>query len=1514
MSSKVTYRQQYTRCGKDRCRKCKEGAGHGPYWYAYWSENGRTVSKYVGIHLPADVEIERQAAKDTEEKDAAESPLAKSTPTLPLDNSNTSSSTTIEAGPLVPLQVPTQVLRIYVLGQFRVDRFNGVLWSPVVNRTWHRRRARALLGCLLSSPGRRLGREQAMEALWPDLDMETAANRLNGAVHELRQILEPDIARPAASRMLRLERDVLELADRTAIWVDADAFESLLNEANNSSISGSGSYEAFFAQSANLTLAEQNERLLEFAAILYGGDYLLEELYSEWAAPRREVLRRGWIGLLLKLAELREARGAYASAMEPLNRLLASDPTDETAVQRLMLLLTQLDRRGEALNTYRRLATRLQRNYESEPLPETRELYENLRQGHITKVARLQNLSPNLEAVVSLDTETQNSSLQPLNTNEASHLPAITEVPSQPQSLDTVKPLVLDIAAYVGTSQLGRHNQSPLIGRVREIETMRSVLLAIEGTTHENTGNGSNGLRTGLPKKARVLLLMGESGIGKTRLAEELSHEAHTRGWAIAWTRAYEQEGAVPYRPWIELLRTLLQNIPAEVLASHVGKRASAETAQPIHYAPTSLERLSTLLPELRDLFPQSGKVYPQLPPEQERLHLWEATLGLLSQLSKTTPLLLVLDDLHWTDGSSRELLAYITRHLTEQRILLLGTCRDVELSPNHGLRTLIADLRREQAIVTVPIQPLTQSQIGSLVAHLPQNIVQSIQTQAAGNPFFAEELARGSETPFPPETKAALHIVVRNAPGEYSLPAIASSLPESIAAVLERRLGRLSSECQVLMGKAAVLGGSFEFGQLLFMANEHSEDTLLDLLEEALQAGLLTEEGSGARITYHFWHPLIISHLYERLSAARCAQLHRRAANALLETHPGHEGEVAAAITYHLLKGGGEPAQIALYAELAGNQAYTLAAYAEAEQYYIQAVKTITNNLLPWDDKSNEALPRKLEDNLSQVQHPLHVARLLERVCECAIVQGNNEEARRTYECILQLRNLQPPFTTEVERQREAQLQALIWREIGRTWAANGQFEQADESYKRGEQTMKDAGVTSGAAWACILMAYGNIRSLQGNYDEARRYILEALEGLERILEMHGEAQPSLYPQGTTETADQALMLHMGEPGLRRFQTRTEQALIGTPLEIGLAHESLGIIDANIGQFTEALKHLHRALAIFEQHDLAIAMVKVYGNLGAVHAVKSENIVANTYMRRALELAERMGNLPIIAFVSGNLGEMATRSGHLLEAEEWFRRSLAMAEQINDPEQTSWGNVALAVALQDQGNLSGAAESIRRSLSIARSMKSTRNIGGALIALADLRVMQAIIACTTARKTAGKLPNATKICHRFLQRAKATIQRALVFEGLESELLVEGQLILASINFLFGKLEKARLQAMQTMQEAREHELTRMLARSHRLLGRILAAQGDYAQADVYFEQALQVFRECELRLDYARALHGYGETLLERSQSGGSSYQKGLAYLHEARNIFTDCHAAIDLELVEVVLNPPQPETIVQ
>jgi len=1487
MNSKVTYRQQYTRCGKQRCRKCREGAGHGPYWYAYWSEKGRTVSKYIGSRLPEDIAMARRTRPEVADGEDS-----------------------LSYG--VALQeLPSPVLRVYLLGQFRVERKNGNEWSAIDSRIWHRRRARALLGCLLSSSGRRLSREQVMELLWPDLDIDIAANRLNGAVHELRQILEPEISRPAASRMLRLERDVLEIADSSQIWVDAEAFESLLKDANNCSD------------------PTETEHLLEDAASLYRGSYLLEELYSEWAAPRRDALQRAWIGLLLGLANLRAERGALASAIETLDRLRTAEPTNETALQRLMVLLTRLDRRGEALQVYRQHIAMLERDYENDPLPETHKLYEELRQGKIppAPTPRIQVLKEK-EALSARTTQSITPELP---------LPSAEPAFSRP------------------VLQLGRHNQSPLIGRHQEIETMRQVMLTLEdtsynnGRTHEDAGRMLPGsLRapstSSRSRRPHLLLLIGEPGIGKTRLAEELSLEAYTRDWAVAWSRSYEQEGTIPYRPWTELLRTLLQGTKTfEELINTAG------SSQPVQAAPFKLERLSPLLPELVTSAPAVARTATTLPHEQERLHLWEATLGLLATLSTINPLLLVFDDLHWADDSSIELLTYLTHHLQDQRVLLLATCRDAELPPQHKLRTLIADLQREQAIVALAVQPLTQSQIGTLVSHLPQDVVQSIQTQAAGNPFFAEELARYMGATYSEEDSlvpiavnqqieiAAHAPLSTKAKVAYDAPRAERLLPEAIAAVLERRLGRLSSGCQALMGRAAVLGGSFELNQLLPITNEHTEDTILDLLDEALYAGLLTEEGTGTHITYHFWHPLIISHLYERLSAARRAQLHRKAAEAIKIANGSAQPEkVAAAIVYHLSKGGGNPIDMAYYAELAGNQAYSIAAYSEAQQYYLQTIQAIVGKALQTPEGTDIHTHIRLitPRSISQLSFItlLHVCRLLEQVAECSIVQGNYEDARYLYECILDLRtgeSFQQHLSasekdSKEQTQQEAQIQAILWREISNTWSLIGEYARAYDCNGRGREVLQRIGVATGAAWACLHMQYGSLLRFDGNYQEARRYVEEALEVLEQVVQPAAHYHQAVHSMRTGRGTEPSSALYFYEDDQpqseKKFHTRTERRLLGDPLDIGYAHEQLGIIAASAGPLSDGLRHMNIALTIYEQNELVSDMTRVCNNLGAAYIVKSEQASARTYLRRSLELAERIGDLPSMTTVMGNLGDVAQRSGDLLESEEWFKRSIALAERINDREGISWCCVELATVQQDLGKLEDAKASLLRAISIGRAIKSLRCVRYALVGLGDLRIIEALLTCTTPSSYYDGHSLHGAHCKRLLQRARSTIQRAIALDELEVETIIDGRYLLASIYFFLDDLETAHAIALQALKEAQENEIMRMTGRAYRLLGRVLTAQKHYEQADDYFEQAIHTFRERELRLDYARALHYYGVILAQRGRTPTASsnngipianppeqetlYRKGLDHLHEARRIFVDCHATIDLAWVERVL----------
>jgi DNA-binding SARP family transcriptional activator len=1378
MDDKVTYHQQVSYCGKPRCRRCREGIGHGPYWYAYKVVNGRTVRTYIGKELPPQIRA-------------------------PLDSSRETS--------LLPTQtddLAQTMIRIYTLGQFRLERRSGTEWQPVTDATWQHQRVRSVLGCLISSQHRKLGREQLIDAIWPELEMETAAGRLDRAVYSLRQVFEPSRDRPATSPLLLTEREVVALANQDRIWIDVSAFEQLLNQARSSSD------------------PDTKQRLLEKAAALYGGDFLPEERKVELALTRREFLQRSWVGLQLELADLRAAHDLN-SAIEPLDRILASDPTNEAAVQRLMKLLTQLDRRGEALRVYKRLAAILQQEYHIAPLSETRMLYDAVRHGVQER----------------------------LNAGGAGKVRTATGMPTAANQDDRREASL--------TGQIGRTHQSPLVGRERELATLRGLLATAEQATKFKLP-GQKKAPT-LLREARsnpqTVLLMGDVGIGKTRLAEEIAREARRRGWAITWNRVYPQEASMPYRLWTEILRKAID--------------LGTWQRQEVSKSPMLYQPLITLLPEISDLLPQVTQSTAQSA-EQEQLRLWEATRELLTIISESTPLLIVLDDVQWSDSSSCELLAYLARRVFGLSIVIVGTCRESELDSQHPLRALLADLQHERVVEALPLQPLSDEQIGEIISHrphLPHPLIQYIQSRAAGNPFFAEELARTMEVASTSQQSTTSHNT--------------SALPDTISAALNLRLSRLSSACQRLLSKAAVLGSSFEFHHISAMEARtpgYSEDIVLDLVEEALQAGMLTEEGTGTRITYQFWHPLLVAHLYDGLSAARRANFHRRVAEILRQEYQGHEEEGAAAITHHLVRGGDSPQQIAHYAELAGNRAYTLSAYPDAEHYYRLAAD-------------------HLERALRQTSAPspdeqLHLAYLLEFLGESSRLQGKEEEARRVYEQALLVRNqcrvAPSPSLTETTplTSEEAQLQAMLWCEISLTWYDIGDNTQARRNCERAEQVLLTAGVTSGMAWARLHTQQGYIDWREGNYDKARQHAQEALALLKEALEQRvNRAQPSAK-------------------ALAR-QTRIRRILAGDPVELARIQLLLGSIAIGAGQGTQAIKHWNDALNLFEQYDCRREIAIVACNLGDVHLRRAEYSQAQVFLRRSLGIAERTGYLPLQCVIFGNLGVLAARTGYLTEAENWYHKSLELAAHINDQISVSILCAYLAQTLQDQGKLRESRHTLARALSVSRSIGVSPCIGFALVAAGEVRLVQAMQLARHAENGASLSP----LQARLLARARKSLTHALMIEGMEAETRTEGQLALAQVELLLGEMDNAKQRTLQALDDASHFELYWLIARAQRILGSILTAQSfqsfqqheqqesheRYRQAIQYFEQALHTLRTCGMRLEQARTLHTYGLTQLNQ---GCALRAQALQHLYEAHQFFVDCHAVLEAQTIEHLL----------
>ncbi len=364
----------------------------------------------------------------------------------------------------------------------------------------------------------------------------------------------------------------------------------------------------------------------------------------------------------------------------------------------------------------------------------------------------------------------------------------------------------------------------------------------------------------------QVVLLSGQPGIGKTRLASYAAHSAHAEGFAVAWG-ACSEDLAVPYEPWIAICSHVVEHAPQELLARHV-KRHGGELSR--------LGReLSERVPDLPD--PQTSD------PETERFLLFNAVAGLLGEVASDVPLCVVLDDLHWADAQSLALLKHLLRTMEQGSLQLIATFRDSELGKDHPLTAVLADLRRLNGVQRIALHGLGADEVAQLVTavaghELEQDGIElaaQIATETDGNPFFVGEILLGLS-----ESGA---LSFDEAAGRWSIDASAEiALPESVREVIERRVERLGEKSQEALRLAAVIGREFDI-ELLSAIVEIDESVLLDRLEAAAAASVLSE--SSERVgRFRFVHALINETLYEGLGATRRARMHQRVAQALEE------------------------------------------------------------------------------------------------------------------------------------------------------------------------------------------------------------------------------------------------------------------------------------------------------------------------------------------------------------------------------------------------------------------------------------------------------------------------------------------------------------------------------------------------------------------------------------------------------------------------------------------------------
>jgi tetratricopeptide (TPR) repeat protein len=413
--------------------------------------------------------------------------------------------------------------------------------------------------------------------------------------------------------------------------------------------------------------------------------------------------------------------------------------------------------------------------------------------------------------------------------------------------------------------------------------------------------------------RGNLFLISGGPGIGKTALADRLAIHAVERGVRVVWGRCWEGGGAPPYAPWTEIIRALAQSYDDDAPVWNLGSAAPY---------------LARLVPELTDRFGQTAAGLPSPNSEAARFSLFEAIARFLRNASSLEPLLLVLDDLHAADPASFLLLRFLARGFHGCRLLMVATFRDVDLNRSPEGVEVFGDLIREGELLS--LEGLSGDEIRDLITRLSGAVpreekVTAIEAATEGNPLFVREVVR----------LLASRDELQH-PGQLTLP-----IPESVRAVIQRRLVPLSVDAVQMLAAAAVVGRDFDLS-VVGHACDLPTDGLLGGLSEAMALGLVNQEPVAVG-RYRFSHALINEVIYQQIPVPARMQIHRRVGEGIERQYGSESDDHLAELAHHFTNSApGHDAKAREYAVRAGERAMHSHAYEQAASHFRQALQLL--------------------------------------------------------------------------------------------------------------------------------------------------------------------------------------------------------------------------------------------------------------------------------------------------------------------------------------------------------------------------------------------------------------------------------------------------------------------------------------------------------------------------------------------------------------------------------------------
>jgi len=558
-------------------------------------------------------------------------------------------------------------------------------------------------------------------------------------------------------------------------------------------------------------------------------------------------------------------------------------------------------------------------------------------------------------------------------------------------------------------------NRSPLvcpnsIGRDAPLQSL------LERLDEAIAGNGS------------LVVVGGDAGVGKSRLIRDLKHEAASRPVRVIEGRCTSTESSVPYAPLMNALRFRIAKGEGEAVAQMLGPLRAV---------------LAPIFPQL-----EGNQTEPAVDRDRERP--FELIFAVLERLAAEEPMLLVLEDVHWADQTSLELLHHLAHRAPSFRMLIVATYRSDELHAAHPLRRLLGSLARDRVGAEIRISPLSRVETTEMLRCMlgtepDATFASAIWRRSEGNPFFVEELISvlaGGGSLEPNEEAAA---ILERVP-----------LPSTVSEAVLERVNALGPKAVETLAAAAVIGRSFEFDDLRSVLGM-SELELLEILEQLTSHQLLRDEPLIRKDSYSFPHALMQEAMYESLISRRRRLLHRRVALAL-EQRASRTPSRLDELAFHF-RIGGEHEKAFEYARLAGDEAVRLRAWDDAAAHYEHALASL-EEMSDETDRAAELLERlagvawrqsrsvagrQFTEEALRIRRALgqkeETARLLRRVASLRIEEGDTEGAGQALDEALRL----------LGKTSDSTQLGAIYDDLGKLSLARGDLDTAEHLLMHG-------------------------------------------------------------------------------------------------------------------------------------------------------------------------------------------------------------------------------------------------------------------------------------------------------------------------------------------------------------------------------------------------------------------------------------------------------------------------------